>query len=180
MADVRAIALDTSSRTSVALTRVLCARLFEIEPRFEPRGPDLDDMLRHCDAALLIGDNALFAQPPAPTPQFALEKIDLGQAWKTLTGLPFVYAFWAGRPGVLTAADVEALQRSRDAGIDRSEDLARVYVGPNPERQAIGARYLRDNIRYYLGEDEQAGLEAFFRYAAEAGVVERMAPPQFY
>ena len=60
MADVRSIAMDTSSRTSVALTRVLCARLFEIEPRFEPRGPDLDDMLRHCDAALLIGDNALF------------------------------------------------------------------------------------------------------------------------
>jgi len=188
MADVRSIAMDTSSRTSVALTRVLCARLFEIEPRFEPRGPDLDDMLRHCDAALLIGDNALFLdagdvrRKPEATNETArgIEKIDLGHAWKKLTGLPFVYAFWAGRPSALTAADVEALQRARDAGIGRPEELAREYVGPNPERQAIGARYLRDNIKYYLGDDEQAGLEAFFRYAAEAGVVERTAAPHFY
>jgi len=188
IADVRSIAMDTSSRTSVALTRVLCARLFEVEPRFEARGPDLDDMLQHCDAALLIGDNALFLDSDATRltldasddNRHGIEKIDLGQAWKKLTGLPFVYAFWAGRPGALTPADVEALQQARDAGIGRPEELARVYVGPSPERQAIGAQYLRDNIKYYLGEDEQAGLETFFRYAAEAGLVERMAPPQFY
>jgi chorismate dehydratase len=188
IAAVRSIAMDTSSRTSVALTRVLCARLFEIEPRFEARGPDLDDMLRHCDAALLIGDNALFLDADAIRLRSdagrdnsrGIDKIDLGLAWKKLTGLPFVYAFWAGRPSALTAADVEALQRARDAGIGRPEALARAHVGPNPERQAIGARYLRDNIKYYLGQDEQAGLETFFRYAAEAAVVERTTAPQFY
>jgi chorismate dehydratase len=60
MADVRSIALDTSSRTSVALVSVLCARRFKIKPRLESRGPDLDDMLARCDAALIIGDTALF------------------------------------------------------------------------------------------------------------------------
>ena len=60
IADVSSIAMDTSSRTSVALTRVLCARQFKINPRFESRGPDLADMLAHCDAALIIGDKALF------------------------------------------------------------------------------------------------------------------------
>ena len=59
IADVRSIAMDTSSRTSVALVRVLCARLFRIQPSIEARGPDLNEMLEHCDAALIIGDNAL-------------------------------------------------------------------------------------------------------------------------
>jgi len=87
MADVRSIAMDTSSRTSVALTRVLCARLFEIEPRFESRGPDLDDMLQRCDAALLIGDNALFVDAghigmkPADTSDKARGIEKIGCSW---------------------------------------------------------------------------------------------------
>ena len=59
--DVRSIAMDTSSRTSVALVRVLCARKFGITPALEPLGPDLPAMLARCDAALVIGDNALLA-----------------------------------------------------------------------------------------------------------------------
>jgi chorismate dehydratase len=57
--DVQSIALDTSSRTSVALVSVLCARLFKIQPALEGHGPDPSVMLEHCDAALIIGDNAL-------------------------------------------------------------------------------------------------------------------------
>src|SRR5262245_14129962 len=59
LADVQTIALDTSSRTSVALLRVLCARTFGIDPVLENRAADLPSMLSHCDAALIIGDNAL-------------------------------------------------------------------------------------------------------------------------
>jgi chorismate dehydratase len=183
MPDVRSIAMDTSSRTSVALVRVLCARLYKIQPAIEARGPDLEDMLARCDAALIIGDNALFldpSQPRASSPQPPFEKIDLGETWTNMTGLPFVYAFWAGRPDVLTAADVAALQRARDEGIMRPEELARAYFPEQPGRQAVGARYLRDNIKYFLGDEEQAGLETFYRYAAEAGVVEATAPVRFY
>lgn len=175
MRDVRSIAMDTSSRTSVALVRVLCARSFGIAPKLVARGPDLDDMLMHCDAALIIGDNALFVNPSAD-----VEKIDLGDAWAGLTGLPFVYAFWAGRPGALTADDVAALQRARDEGVRRPDELARAYLADRPDLHAAGARYLRDNIQYYLGEAERAGLETFFRYAAEAGVVERALRLEFY
>ncbi len=178
--DVRSIALDTSSRTSVALTRVLCARQFKIDPRLESRGPELADMLSHCDAALLIGDNALFqSQVPGRTSQ--VEKIDLGDVWTRMTGLPFVYAFWAGRADALTAADVEALQRARDEGVAIPEQLAREFLRDEPvERQELGGRYLRHNIRYHLGEDERAGLDAFFRYAAELGVVPDARPPAFF
>jgi chorismate dehydratase len=167
--DVRSIAMDVSSRTSVALVRVLCARLFKINPKIEPAGPDLSQMLGRCDAALIIGDNALF-QPPNVEHKLPVETIDLGKAWTDLTGLPFVYAFWAGRPGTLEADDVQALQRARDAGVAGSDDVACAYLRDMPGRQALGMRYLRENIKYHLGAEEQAGLELFYRYAAEIDV----------
>jgi len=175
MADVRSIAVDASSRTSIALVQVLCARHFRIAPAIETHGPDLAGMLARCDAALIIGDRALFLDQ---TPD--LEKIDLGEMWTALTGLPFVYAFWAGRPGALTPADVDALKRARDEGVRRPDDLARAAFPDRPDRQAVGARYLRDNIRYLLGAEERAGLEMFYRFAAEAGVIAAAAPVRFY
>jgi chorismate dehydratase len=194
MRDVRSIALDTSSRTSVALTRVLCVRQFKIDPRFESRGPDIGDMLAHADAALIIGDNALFQstvdsqqstvdsqQSTVGSQQSTVDKIDLGDEWTRMTGLPFVYAFWAGRAGALTADDVDALQRARDEGVQIPEQLAREFLkDASPERQEIGGRYLRHNIRYHLGEQERVALETFFRYAAEAGAVAEARPPAFY
>lgn len=175
MRDVRRLALDTSSRTSVALVRVLCARVFHVQPALESRGPDLDDMLTRADAALIIGDNALVRDG-----NDRIEKIDLGEVWTRHTGLPFVYAFWAGRPDAIGAADIAALQAARDRGIERPEEIAGKYFSGAPEHRALGARYLRDNIKYFLGPDERAGLEQFYRYAAEAGVVPGARRPQFY
>jgi chorismate dehydratase len=163
--DVTSIAMDTSSRTSVALVRVLCAKLFKINPTFEPLGPNLEAMLAAHDAALLIGDPALF-QSIRPS----ITVIDLGEAWLRLTGLPFVYAFWAGRLDALTPAHVKELQDTRDRGLANADDVARQYLKDAPDRQALGARYLRENIKYYLGDEEKAGLELFYRYAAEIGV----------
>jgi chorismate dehydratase len=177
--DVRSIAMDTSSRTSVALVRVLCAKLFKIDPKIESLDPSLDVMLSRCDAALMIGDNALF-EPRAPShgpratddepraPSY--EPIDLGEAWFRLTGLPFVYAFWAGRPDALTSAHIKELQDTRDRGVANADTVAREYLKDEPERQALGARYLRENIKYYLGDEERAGLELFYRYASEISV----------
>jgi chorismate dehydratase len=176
MRDVASIALDTSSRTSAALVRVLCERLYAIRPSFDAHGPDLSGMLERADAALIIGDNALFLDERADR----LEKIDLGDAWKTMTGLPFVFAFWAGRAGALTSADVRDLQRARDEGMERPAELARAYLPDQPERHEIAARYLQDNIKYHLGDDERAGLELFYRYAAEAGIVDSVRPVQFF
>jgi chorismate dehydratase len=180
--DIRSIALDTSSRTSVALARVLCAREFKIRPLLYSSGPDLEVMLTKADAALLIGDAALFldvGQLGSNSGIGRVEKTDLGAVWTRMTGLPFVYAFWAGRPGPLSAADVASLQRARDEGIDRIAEVAAAYTS-DPRQQAIGARYLRDNIKYGLGADECAGLELFYQYAAEAGVVPGAQPLRFY
>src|SRR5260370_3516804 len=121
ISDVRSIALDTSSRTSIALVRVLCARLFGIQPAIEAHEPDLEAMLDRHDAALIIGDSALLidhrkarpsgAETPGPVEKLEqVEKIDLGEAWTGMTGLPFVYAFWAGRAGALAPDGVAVLQ----------------------------------------------------------------------
>jgi chorismate dehydratase len=176
---IESIAMDTSSRTSVALVRVLCARAFGIRPSICSRPPNLDSMLAACDAALIIGDNALFLDEAALKSR-NIEKIDLGEVWSSMTGLPFVYAFWAGRPGAASAADLQALQDARAGGVARPEELAQQYFASKPERTAIGAAYLRDNIKCFLGDDECAGLELFYRYAAEEGVVESARELRFF
>jgi chorismate dehydratase len=164
-ADIRSIAMDTSSRTSVALSTVLLKRAFGVTAEAIPMAPDLDAMLARADAALIIGDVALFLDP-----QSAIQKLDLGALWTESTGLPFVYAIWAGWPDAMSAEDVALLQRARDEGVADSDGVARTYYPGDPERQAVAVTYLRDNIRYYLGEDELEGLKTFYRYAAELGL----------
>jgi chorismate dehydratase len=174
VAHIRSISLDTSSRTSVALVRVLCEKAWGIRPSLEAGGPDLESMLTRSEAALLIGDSALLMESRPP-----VDKIDLGEVWTRLTGLPFVYAFWAGRPGALQEGDIEALQMARDEGVAHLDEIATQYFEQDTQR-VVGAEYLRSNIRYYLGPDERAALELFYRYAAEAGVVERTRELRFY
>jgi chorismate dehydratase len=173
---IRSIALDTSSRTSVALLSVLCARRFEIAPALVTMAPDLPAMLRQCDAALIIGDNALFADHEA----MGLEKIDLGEEWVAMTGLPFVYAFWAGRPGVAGPLDIAALQNARDEGLAAAATIARQSFPSNPEKAARASLYLGGNVKYALGEREQAGLRRFYELAAEVGIVPEARVPQYY
>ncbi|MEP6916600.1 MAG: menaquinone biosynthesis protein, partial [Acidobacteriota bacterium] len=122
---IRSIAADTSSRTSNALLRVLCAEQFHIDPRFEPMAPDAALMLQRCDAALLIGDPALFLDYEA----IGAAKVDLGEQWTSMTGLPFVWAFWAGRPEALSRTAVDALIAVRDAGVAASDEIADAYCG---------------------------------------------------
>jgi chorismate dehydratase len=183
MTDVRSIALDTSSRTSVALTRVLSARVFGIQADLQPCEPDLEAMLARCDAALIIGDKALLMSGGPMRlgdREVTVEKIDLGEAWTQATGLPFVYAFWAGRSGVVANAEVDALQHARDRAALEPETVAAEYFVGAPEHWALGTRYLRDNIQYQLGPGEKAGLELFYRYAAETGVVPAAEPLRFF
>ncbi len=172
--EIRSIAVDTSSRTSTGLLRVLCREKFGIEPEFVPMPPAIDSMIQRCDAALVIGDPALYLDHRAA----GLEKIDLGEQWTGLTGLPFVWAFWVGRPGALSAESLSALAAARDAGVAASDAIADEYCGP--ERAALGRAYLRDNIQYALDERAVAGLRKYYELAAKHGVIESLRPPAFY
>jgi chorismate dehydratase len=161
--EVRRIALDTSSRTSVALLKVLCLHRFRIAPEFVPHGPDLEAMTRVADAALLIGDPAL----ETPAGAYDLAKVDLGAEWTALTGLPFIYAAWTGPVGAVTDEDVQLLQDAQREGVDASEAIAAEYGERDPVRVARAAAYLRDNVRYGLGLEEAKGLQTFLDFAAD-------------
>lgn len=176
MSRVRRLALDTSSRTSAALARILCAKRWQIAPEMVPAAPALETMLASADAALIIGDPAL-AVDPVP---HGLDKVDLGEAWRELTGLPFVYAAWAGRPAALGPPHVAALAAARDRGLARLEAIAGTASAGDPARAATFAAYLRHNLRYTFGAREQAGLERFHALAAEAGLASRALPLRFY
>ena len=176
ISQVRTIALDLSSRTSVALTRVLCAKHWHIEPSFTPAEPDLEAMLGRADAALVIGDPAFAIDPK----KRAVTKIDLGAEWKAMTGLPFVYAMWVGRPGAATPAHCRALQEARDRGVEHLPDIADDVSGGDPDLEQRSLIYLRDNLRYSLGDAEAAGLRRFHELAAEIGLVPGVAAAAFF
>jgi chorismate dehydratase len=174
--DIRTIAMDTSSRTSVALAMVILRRRFGVTAAPAAMAPDLGAMLDQADAALIIGDVALFVDHDA----IGARKIDLGEEWTLMTGLPFVYACWTGWPDAVGRDDVAALRRARDAGVAQSDAVAASYYPEDTPRQAAARRYLRDNIQYVLGGEEIDGLTTFYRYASELDLVAFDGTLQFY
>jgi chorismate dehydratase len=176
---IRSIALDTSSRTSVALTRILCARRFGIAPVFAPHTPDLATMLAEHDAALLIGDPALLVDHRASRAG-EVQKVDLGQVWTEMTGLPFVWAFWAGRANAISPAAVRRLQDTKDAGVRISDALADAYVSGTPQYRDLARHYLRENIRFDLTDRMLDGLRTYYREAASLGVIASVPEPLFF
>jgi len=182
--EVRRIGLDTSSRTSAGLTRVLCRELWNIDPVFETVSPDAAARVEGNDAALLIGDPALFLDHEAA----GFTKVDLGAEWARLTDLPFVWAFWAGRADAIDTGGIDALQHARDEGVANADAIGRAYAGvpptPAPRAQAergdLCSRYLRENIKYRLGDREKLGLRRYYELAAKHGVVDAGRAPEFH
>ena len=174
--EVRSIALDTSSRTSAVLTRILCARRFGIAPEYIPHPPDLDAMLAKADAALLIGDPALFADAAAR----GAERIDLGAEWTAMTGLPFVWAFWAGRSEAADAGVVALLQDAAERGMARSDDVAAEYCAAQSGWIPRAQQYLRENLSFRLTDRALSGLRTYYQEAAALGLTREPREVQFF
>ena len=177
--NIRTVALDTSSMTSVALTRVLFAKWWGGERSFSPMAPDIEKMLEQCDAGLLIGDPALQID------RSRYVTYDLAEEWIRFTGKPFVFAFWAVRQAALrdAASDVDLtaiFQQSRDHGLEpKNVDLITREWAPQLRLSEPTVKdYLTHNIHYFLNADCLAGLRLFYRYAEECGVLVA-APLQF-
>jgi chorismate dehydratase len=173
---IATLAMDISSRTSVALTRILCARRWQIAPKFTPAEPDLRAMLARADAALIIGDPALLIEPMTN----GVRKIDLGSEWQQLTGLPFVYAMWCGRDNACGPEHVAELNAARERGTADLAGIARSEARGDRGREEMLTRYLRDNLTYGLGEQEIAGLRRFHELAAEQGLVPGLRDLRFF
>lgn len=172
--DLSTVAVDTSSRTSIALLDIIFREKFEIAPEFIPMAPDLDTMLTKTDAALIIGDRALHYQVENTN------KLDLATEWNDLTGLPFVFAFWAISSEGIDPSDVQALQDSYKLGAQHIDEICKDFAVNQPYQWSFYADYLKKNISYTLGEEEQEGLMEFYRYAFYYSLIEYIPELKFY
>ncbi len=164
---IRTLAADSSSRTSVALTRIVLARRYGVQPAVVRRSPDLAAMLGEADSALIIGDPALHIDPAASP----YHVYDLGREWTELTGLPMVFAVWAGPRQFVTQEVVEAFQRSCAFGL---RSLDRIIAEEAPARgfaPDLVRRYLTTHITFELGAAERQGMDLFLQHAREIGPV---------
>ena len=169
---VRSVALDTSSMTSVALTKILFEKWMGSGRTFTPMEPDLEKMLTTCDAGLLIGDPALQVD------RNRYHTLDLAEEWIRFTGKPFVFAFWAVRAEALQEADpaleiAMIFRESRDHGLlPKSIRSISQEWGPRLGlSESDVSSYLTENIHYELDPGCLDGLELFYRYGAEIGVL---------
>ncbi len=170
--EVRTVALDTSSMTSVALTKVIFEKWLGGGRTFAPMPPEIDKMLAAHDAGLLIGDPALQID------RSRYYTLDLAEEWISHTGKPFVFAFWAVRQDAwredAQSEDLVAIfQRSRDHGLESGslDHISREWAPRLNLKEADVRSYLTRNIYYYLNQPCLEGLQLFYRYAAEIGAL---------
>ncbi len=197
------IALDRGSRSTQALTRILCQRLWRIEPEFFEAEPDLPSMLQQADAALLIGDPALrfsytieqkargdasgaltCSGTRAGVAEYpTLYVYDIVEQWRALTKLPAVLAVWAGRRQAVTPEVVLDFQQSLAFGLQHLDEICSEASLELKLPAADLRRYLTENIDYTLDDENRRGLGVYCSYAAEMGLIpevkgiERAAEP---
>jgi predicted solute-binding protein len=167
--EIRSVALDSSSRSSAAMVRVLLADLYGIVPEYHRAVPDLQRMLAAADAALLIGDPALV------TDVSAYHVLDLAQGWNRLTGLPLVTAVWAVRRDV----DPEPFLWSRDYARHRMSEILDASVARTGLDRKLLAEYLERDLHHDLDADDERGLAEFYRRAAAHGLITSPDLPPF-
>ena len=162
--DIRRLAVDSSSRTSVQLARVILGRRFGADPELIPHPPDLEAMLRTADAALIIGDPALRIEPSL----LPYHVYDLGHEWVEMTGLPMVFAVWAGRKEAITPEVVDAFQQSCRYGRERIEEIVAAESARREIAPDLVRAYLNRHIVHQLGPRDYEGMDLFLNYASRA------------
>jgi chorismate dehydratase len=168
-AEVRTLAADSSSRTSVQLARVILERRYGARPVIAPHAPHLDSMLQAADAALLIGDSALRVDP-ALLPYHTL---DLGAEWVAMTGYPMVFAVWAGREEAITPEVEQAFRESCRYGRERIEEIVAAEAAPRGFTAELAREYLTVNIAHELGTRDYEGMNLFLKAATEGAAAHR-------
>jgi chorismate dehydratase len=170
---IRSVSLDPASRTSAALTRILLKRVYGLEPDFREAGASLGAREDRADARLIIGDPALKTRLNGHV------VLDLAALWRSFSGHPFVFAFWAIREAAASAAAVAVLRRSYEAGRARFDAIVREEAAASGLSEAVVEDYLRHALHYELDAGDLEGLRLFYRLAVEEGLLERERPMDY-
>lgn len=158
---IRTLNADASSRTSVQLARVILRERFGVNPVIRRHAPALESMMESADAALVIGDPALRIDPANQPYRW----LDLAEEWYRLTNLPFVFAAWAGRPGLNTAQLIEIAEGSWRYGREHLEQIIQSEYASRGVTRGVAREYLTRYIRFELGAAEYQGLDRFLELA---------------
>jgi len=181
LTEVRRVTLDTSSRTSQTLVKILFERRYGLRPEFTERTPnasvECENMLEDTDAALVIGDPAI--RLAASASQLGVRIYDLAEEWRAMTGLPFVFAVWAVREEFADPALVRDFLAARQEGIERLAQLAISYSEELRLPQEDLLDYLQNCVNYDLDADNIAGMNRYFELAAECGFIPSARPLKF-
>jgi chorismate dehydratase len=171
--EAKTVALDTSSRTSVTVTKILFSEYYKTQPKFDDCVPDLDSMLRYHDAALLIGDSAMRA------PQGNLRVYDLAEQWHAFSGKPLVMAVWAVRRAVSDRVSAKTFFDSRAFGMAHLEDIIRSEATRSGWTEADIREYFTRDLDYSMTPDSLAGLKLYFELARKLGLIEQQREFEF-
>ncbi len=179
--EIRRIALDTSSRSSVALLKVLLAEQYGISPAFTMCAPTVkpstaleNRQYPPFEAVLLIGDPAL---RHLGTTEYS---VDLGEAWYKLTGLPFVYACWVARADASLGDLPQTLLESKERGIAQIPEIAQAEARKLGLPETLCLDYLQNRIKYDLDESAIAGIELFYKFAVKNNLAPPCRPLNFF
>jgi chorismate dehydratase len=157
MREIKTLATDSGSRTSVQLSRVILAERFGVMPKLISRVADLASMLGEADAALLIGDAALRIDPA----KLPFETLDLGAEWVSMTGLPMVFAVWAGRKQIIRSEYAAAFTNSLRYGVAHIDEIVKAESPARGFDEAMVRRYLTEHIVFELGDRDYAGMQMY-------------------
>jgi chorismate dehydratase len=172
--EIRSVALDTSSRTSVALAKILLQERMGLHPEYLSHPPDPDAMLKRCDAGLLIGDAALKVKLEE------YEANDLAELWVQWQRKPFVCAFWACRIGTRMPAELASIfKEAKEWGLKRRGEIAQVFARTLNLPVQFLENYLRENIDFDLGAQHLEGLQRFYELAQQEELISELRPAQF-
>ena len=170
---VKSVALDVSSKTSVALTKIIFREFLNREPSYKDAKPNLKKMLFDSDCALLIGDPALVVD------EQVYRKFDLAETWKKFTGFGFVFAMWMANAENIEVAKTINFAQARNEGLNHLDEIVANYETEISLDRDDFKRYLSENISYTIDDSMRRGLSLYFELARKHRLIKRLKPLQF-
>lgn len=168
ISDIKTVAVDKNSSTSVVLLRIILNEVYSILPEFKEIEPDV---LEKNEVTLLIGDRALMTSG---------KSIDLGEEWYKFTKLPFVYAFWVIRDGISDHRRIiRALTESKGFGMKNLDEIITNESKRLSLKKEVVSNYLKQVMRYDLKRAELKGILRFVNYAVKYKFIDKEREIEF-
>jgi chorismate dehydratase len=166
--DINRVAVRSTANTSLVLLKILLREKYASDPEYYVSDAGMDEMLKQADAALITGCEAINLS------QLYQNRLDLGEEWYDLTGLPFVFSILAGRKFVMGRNEIAPILKSFELGKKNLEKIARQFAGKDNVPWTPYHDFISRQINYRFSELDQDGLNEFYNYAFFFGYIDQI------